>query len=88
MQIQHIGVIGAGTMGNGIAQVCAVAGIQVTMIDISDAAEIMPMPPMTKVPNTQAWFLGLFNHRGRLAGIVDFESFLRSEEHTSELQSH
>ncbi len=38
MQIQHIGVIGAGTMGNGIAQVCAVAGIQVTMIDINDAA--------------------------------------------------
>ncbi|MEY4764089.1 MAG: 3-hydroxybutyryl-CoA dehydrogenase [Pseudomonadota bacterium] len=38
MQIQHVGVIGAGTMGNGIAQVCAVAGIQVTMIDINDAA--------------------------------------------------
>ena len=36
--IQHIGVIGAGTMGNGIAQVCAVAGLQVTMIDINDAA--------------------------------------------------
>ena len=35
---QHIGVIGAGTMGNGIAQICAVAGLQVTMIDISDAA--------------------------------------------------
>jgi 3-hydroxybutyryl-CoA dehydrogenase len=34
----RIGVIGAGTMGNGIAQVCAAAGLQVTMIDISDAA--------------------------------------------------
>lgn len=35
---RRIGVIGAGTMGNGIAQVCAVAGLPVTMIDISDAA--------------------------------------------------
>ena len=38
MSIQHIGVIGAGTMGNGIAQACAVAGVPVTMVDISDAA--------------------------------------------------
>jgi 3-hydroxybutyryl-CoA dehydrogenase len=36
--IQTIGIIGAGTMGNGIAQVCAAAGVPVTMIDISDAA--------------------------------------------------
>jgi 3-hydroxybutyryl-CoA dehydrogenase len=33
-----IGVIGAGTMGNGIAQACAVAGLDVTMVDIADAA--------------------------------------------------
>ncbi|MBA1200301.1 3-hydroxybutyryl-CoA dehydrogenase [Pseudomonas capeferrum] len=38
MNIQHIAVIGAGTMGNGIAQACAVAGFQVTLIDVSDAA--------------------------------------------------
>ena len=38
MRIQKIGVVGAGTMGNGIAQVCAVAGLQVTMIDISEEA--------------------------------------------------
>ncbi|MCY1288309.1 3-hydroxybutyryl-CoA dehydrogenase [compost metagenome] len=38
MTIQKIGVIGAGTMGNGIAQVCAAAGLSVTMIDVSDAA--------------------------------------------------
>ncbi|RON53946.1 3-hydroxybutyryl-CoA dehydrogenase [Pseudomonas frederiksbergensis] len=38
MNLQHIGVIGAGTMGNGIAQVCAVAGFNVTLIDISDSA--------------------------------------------------
>ena len=36
--IQTIGVVGAGTMGNGIAQTCAAAGIQVVMVDIQDAA--------------------------------------------------
>ncbi|MFD1628089.1 3-hydroxybutyryl-CoA dehydrogenase [Azospirillum griseum] len=36
--IQTVGVIGAGTMGNGIAQVSAVAGLTVVMIDISDEA--------------------------------------------------
>ena len=38
MKIERIGVIGAGTMGNGIAQVCATAGLQVVMVDISDEA--------------------------------------------------
>lgn len=38
MNIQHVGVIGAGTMGNGIAQVCAMAGLQVTLVDVSDTA--------------------------------------------------
>jgi 3-hydroxybutyryl-CoA dehydrogenase len=36
--LRAIAVIGAGTMGNGIAQVAAMAGLQVTMIDISDEA--------------------------------------------------
>jgi len=34
-QIQKVGVIGSGTMGNGIAQVAATAGYQVTLFDIS-----------------------------------------------------
>jgi len=33
--IKKIGVVGAGTMGNGIAQVCAMAGYQVVMRDIT-----------------------------------------------------
>jgi 3-hydroxybutyryl-CoA dehydrogenase len=36
--IETLGIIGAGTMGNGIAQVSAGAGLKVTMVDISDAA--------------------------------------------------
>ena len=36
--ISVVGIIGAGTMGNGIAQACAVNGIKVLMLDINDAA--------------------------------------------------
>ncbi|MCK9800285.1 3-hydroxybutyryl-CoA dehydrogenase [Pseudomonas sp. MAFF 302030] len=38
MNLHTIAVIGAGTMGNGIAQVCAQAGINVTLLDISEGA--------------------------------------------------
>ena len=36
MEIKKIGVLGAGAMGNGIAQVCAQAGHEVIMRDIAD----------------------------------------------------
>jgi 3-hydroxybutyryl-CoA dehydrogenase len=35
MDIEHIAVIGAGTMGSGIAQVCGAAGYRVTMVDVA-----------------------------------------------------
>ncbi|MBK1864849.1 3-hydroxybutyryl-CoA dehydrogenase [Taklimakanibacter albus] len=35
MQINKVGVIGAGQMGNGIAHVCALAGFQVLLNDVS-----------------------------------------------------
>ena len=38
MSIQKAGVIGAGLMGSGIAQACAASGIDVTMVDVNDAA--------------------------------------------------
>ena len=38
MTIKHIFVIGAGTMGNGIAQVAATSGYQVTCMDVQAAA--------------------------------------------------
>jgi len=38
MQISTVGVIGAGTMGNGIAQVSAAAGLSVIMVDVAQAA--------------------------------------------------
>lgn len=38
MECNTIGVIGAGIMGSGIVQICALAGRKVVMVDISDAA--------------------------------------------------
>lgn len=36
MEVKHIFVVGAGTMGNGIAQTAAVSGYQVTMSDVTE----------------------------------------------------
>ena len=38
MEIKKIFVVGAGTMGNGIAQTASVSGYQVTMMDVDDDA--------------------------------------------------
>jgi 3-hydroxybutyryl-CoA dehydrogenase len=38
MAIGRVGVLGAGQMGNGIAQVCAAQGLKVTLVDIAQAA--------------------------------------------------
>ena len=37
MELKKIGVIGAGTMGNGISQAFAVAGVDVVMTDVAQA---------------------------------------------------
>ena len=38
MKIKNVGVVGAGIMGSGITQACAVAGTSVVMVDIAEAA--------------------------------------------------
>jgi len=50
---QTIGVIGAGTMGNGIAQVCAAAGYSVLMLDINDEALAGGLSALRKNLNRQ-----------------------------------
>jgi 3-hydroxybutyryl-CoA dehydrogenase len=46
--IDHVGVIGAGQMGNGIAHVCALAGLKVTMLDVKAEALDKAIAVMTK----------------------------------------
>jgi 3-hydroxybutyryl-CoA dehydrogenase len=38
MHIERVGVLGAGTMGRGIAQACAMAGVEAVMVDVAQAA--------------------------------------------------
>lgn len=47
MTIETIGIVGAGTMGNGIAQVAAVAGLKVVMIDLAEAALVKGRATLT-----------------------------------------
>jgi 3-hydroxybutyryl-CoA dehydrogenase len=47
MAIETVGIVGAGTMGNGIAQVAAVAGLKVVMIDLTEAALVKGMATLT-----------------------------------------
>jgi 3-hydroxybutyryl-CoA dehydrogenase len=46
--IQSVGVIGAGQMGNGIAHVCALAGLPVTIVDIKQDALTKAMTLMAR----------------------------------------
>ena len=45
--ITSVGVIGAGQMGNGIAHVCALAGLPVTIVDIKQDALTKAMATMS-----------------------------------------
>jgi 3-hydroxybutyryl-CoA dehydrogenase len=47
-EIARVGVIGAGQMGNGIAHVCALAGLPVTLVDIKQDALTRAMATMAR----------------------------------------
>lgn len=46
------------------------------LVDLVDAGEVIPVPPITPVPLTRAWFKGVTNIRGNLYSVVDFPAFL------------
>jgi len=60
MGIQKVLVIGSGLMGSGIAQVCAQAGIQVYLHDVSKEA-------LAKAIKTVDWSVGKFIEKGKLS---------------------
>jgi 3-hydroxybutyryl-CoA dehydrogenase len=59
MSIKTVGVIGAGTMGNGIAQVFAQAGFKVTLVDVA-------APMLERARGTIEKSLGKFVEKGKL----------------------
>ncbi len=59
MAFRTVGVIGAGMMGSGIAQVCAQAGKQVILMDTRDAA-------LDRAKEKIAWSVKKFQEKGKL----------------------
>jgi enoyl-CoA hydratase/3-hydroxyacyl-CoA dehydrogenase len=78
-QFGKVVVIGAGTMGHGIAQVAAMSGNSVTMVDISE--EILG-----KATERIRWSLSKFAERGRIRPD-DVERVLRRISTTTDLES-
>ncbi|MBW1974728.1 MAG: 3-hydroxyacyl-CoA dehydrogenase family protein [Deltaproteobacteria bacterium] len=64
MNIKKVFVMGAGLMGTGIAQVCAQAGYDVAMCDISQEA-------LDKAMKNITWSVGKFVEKGKLKEPVD-----------------
>ena len=51
-------------------------GTETWLIDLVEAGEVIPVPPITHVPLTQPWFRGVANVRGNLYSVVDFAAFV------------
>lgn len=64
MHIKKVLVIGAGTMGSGIAQVCAQAGIRVVVHDVTEEA-------LEKARKTITWSVGKFVEKGKVKEDAD-----------------
>src|ERR1051326_3327954 len=64
----------------GAGQAASKLGVQIGkagwLVDLVDAGEVIPVPPITPVPLTHAWFAGVANIRGNLYSVVDFAAFL------------
>lgn len=46
------------------------------LLDLTQTGEIGALPPVTAVPLTQPWYLGLANIRGSLIGVIDLGRYL------------
>ena len=52
------------------------AGEDGWLVDLMEAGEVIPVPPITSVAQTRPWFKGVANVRGNLYSVVDFPAFL------------
>src|ERR1700730_3615678 len=76
MALNRIGVVGAGTMGHGIAQTFAQAGFSVQLVDIAQ-------PVLDRARAAIAASLGKFVERGRLASAARDDTLRRISTTTS-----
>jgi len=55
------------------------------LVSLSDTEEVLPVPPIVKVPGSRRWFRGVANIRGNLYAVSDFSDFMGlgvTPEHT------
>lgn len=46
------------------------------LVSLSDTEEVIPVPPIVKVPGSRRWFRGVANIRGNLFAVSDFADFM------------
>jgi len=51
------------------------AGKRNWLVDLTEAGEILAVPPLAPVPLARPWFRGLASVRGNLFGVIDFSAF-------------
>ena len=55
------------------------SGADFWLLNLSDSGEIIPLTPLTGVPLTKPWFVGIANIRGNLYSVADFSAFQGKE---------
>ena len=55
------------------------SGADFWLLNLSDSGEIIPLTPLTTVPLTKNWFVGIANNRGNLYAVADFSAFQGKE---------
>jgi twitching motility protein PilI len=51
-------------------------GGEAWLVDLTEAGEVIPVPPIAPVPLAQPWFRGVANVRGNLYSVTDFSAFV------------
>ena len=67
---------GAADAGRSSSKLAVQAGEEGWLVDLTEAGEVIPVPQITPVAQTRAWFKGVANVRGNLYSVVDFPAFL------------
>src|SRR5712692_9741327 len=66
----------AADSGHTASKLAVQVGSDGWLVDLTDAGEVIPVPPITAVAQTRPWFKGVANVRGNLYSVVDFSAFL------------
>jgi len=76
----HLAARLAGVAGSSAAGLLGVqSGAEYWLINLADSGEVVPLPPLTEVPLTKPWFVGMANIRGNLYAVTDFSAFQGKE---------